>query len=206
MIVIVDYDIGNLASVKKAFDALQIKSIISSDENDIRNADAIVLPGVGAAGEGMKNLQERDLIRILVEESRKGKPLLGICLGMQLLFDWSAEGNTPCLGLLKGKVKRFTGNIKIPQIGWNAVETDIDNTLFSNIKNNSYFYFVNSYYCDPSDKKVVAGKTQYGKTFPSIIVKDNIVGVQFHPEKSGKDGSQLLRNIMELFSERKKIC
>lgn len=206
MIVIVDYDIGNLASVKRAFDTLQIKSIISSSENDIRSADVVVLPGVGAAGEGMKNLQKRDLIRVLVEESKNGKPLLGICLGMQLLFDWSAEGNIPCLGLLKGKVKRFTGNIKIPQIGWNAVETDTNSKLFNNIENNSYFYFVNSYYCNPSDKKVIAGKTQYGKTFSSIIVKENIVGVQFHPEKSGKDGSQLLQNIIESFSERKKLC
>ncbi len=196
MIVIIDYGVGNLASITNALNALGVENVISSDPLTLTKAQAIILPGVGAAGQGMKNLKKQGLDKIIIEEIKKGKPFLGICLGMQLLFEKSEEGNVKCLGIFKGVVKKFTKMRKIPQIGWNDVRI-MNNELriMQKIPNNSYFYFVNSYYCDPKDKTIVAGKTTYGETFASIVVKDNIVGVQFHPEKSGKIGFQLLKNF-----------
>lgn len=191
MIVIIDYGVGNLASVKNALDMLGVESQISDRPSAIKKADALILPGVGAAGQGMKNLKKSGLDKIIVSEIKKGKPFLGICLGMQLLFEKSEEGNVSCLGIFKGAVKRFKKMRKIPQIGWNEVKCK----AFQNIHNNSYFYFVNSYYCLPKDKDIIAGLTDYGEIFASIVAKKNVIGVQFHPEKSGKIGFQLLRNF-----------
>lgn len=195
MIVIIDYGIGNLASVKNALDKLGVESKISSDSLVIKNADALILPGVGAAGQGMMNLIKKGLDKVIVEEIKNGKPFLGICLGMQLLFEKSEEGNAKCLGILKGSVKKFKKMRKVPQIGWNKVDIEQRLDLFKGIDDKSYFYFVNSYYCLPKDKKIIAGLTNYGETFASIVMKNNIVGVQFHPEKSGKIGFQLLENF-----------
>lgn len=197
MIVIIDYGIGNLASVKNALDKLGVKNMISSDPRIIKKAKALILPGVGAAGQGMKNLKEKGLDKLIIEEIKKGKPFLGICLGMQLLFEKSEEGNVDCLGILKGEVKKFRKMKKVPQIGWNQVEIKQKSNIFNEVENSSYFYFVNSFYCLPKDKKVVAGVTSYGETFASIVVKDNLVGVQFHPEKSGPVGFQLLKNFVK---------
>ena len=197
MIVIIDYGVGNLASVKNALDKLGAESKISSDPLMIKKAKALILPGVGAAGQGMKNLKKLDLDKVIVEEIEKGKPFLGICLGMQLLFEKSEEGNVNCLGILKGQVKKFRTMRKIPQIGWNQVYIKNKSDLFKGVKNNSYFYFVNSFYCLPEEKQVIAGLTDYGETFASIVIKKNIIGVQFHPEKSGKVGFQLLENFVK---------
>ena len=195
MIVIIDYGVGNLASVKNALDKLGVKNRISSNLSVIKKANALILPGVGAAGQGMKNLRKLGLDKIIIEEVNKGKPFLGICLGMQLLFEKSEEGNVDCLGILKGEVKKFKKMRKVPQIGWNQVEIKQRFNLFKGIANESYFYFVNSFYCLPKDKDIVAGFTDYGETFASIVVEKNVVGVQFHPEKSGKIGFQLLKNF-----------
>lgn len=198
MIVIIDYGIGNLASIVNAFQKFKITTVISDNPSVIRKAEKLILPGVGAAGEGMRNIKDRKLDRVLVETITTGKPFLGICLGMQLLFEKSEEGDVGCLGILEGTVKKFKKERKIPQIGWNEVQYQKHrlNTkrLFARISNNSYFYFVNSYYCDPADRSIIAGETEYGERFASIIVKDNIIATQFHPEKSGKIGMQFLQN------------
>ena len=203
MIVVIDYGIGNTGSVVNALDKLGIKNQISSSPSVIKKANALILPGVGAAGQGMQNLRERKLDRAIIDHTDKGKPFLGICLGMQLLFEQSDEGNVACLGIFKGLVKKFQKERKIPQIGWNNVSLNTTNTesnkLFKGMPDNSYFYFVNSYYCSPKDKSIVVGESEYGEQFASVVAKENIVGVQFHPEKSGRVGFTLLTNFIESY-------
>lgn len=196
MIVIIDYGVGNLASVKNALDKLGVKSVISDDPKIIKKAKALILPGVGAAGQGMKNLKEKGLDKTIIDEINKSKPFLGICLGMQLLFESSEEGNVKCLGILKGFVKKFKIEKKIPQIGWNQVKAVKQTQLLKGISDD-YFYYVNSYYCLPEDKEVIAGLTTYGEEFAGVVTRDNIFGVQFHPERSGKAGFQLLENFIK---------
>lgn len=202
MIAIIDYGIGNLASITNALNRLKIASNITNDPAEIRKADGLILPGVGAAGEGMKNLKKKRFDQLIVEEINRGKAFLGICLGMQLLFEKSEEGNVNCLGILEGTVKKFTKERKVPQIGWNEVKIrnpkpEIRN-LFQRIPDKRYFYFVNSYYCVPKKKSMIVGETEYGEKFASIIVSDNILATQFHPEKSGKAGMQFLQNWRNL--------
>lgn len=199
MLAIIDYGVGNLASVKNALDKLGVESEISNNPSVIKKAQALILPGVGAAGQGMKNLKEKGLDKILIDEIKQGKPFLGICLGMQLLFEKSEEGSVKCLGVLKGSVKKFKKMRKIPQIGWNQVDIKQRLKLFRNVSDKSYFYFVNSFYCLPKDQGVIVGLTDYGETFASIVERKNVVGVQFHPEKSGKVGLQLLSNFMDYY-------
>ena len=195
MIAIINYGLGNLASVKNTLDRLKIPAIITSDVIQIQKAKAIILPGVGSAKQGMENLRKRKLDKILVSEIKKGKSFLGICLGMQLLFSESEEGNVNCLNVIEGKVKQFNNkNLKVPQIGWNFVEQKTENLLFKNIPKNNSFYFVNSYYCLPLDKSIVVGESEYEVNFCSVLVKDNIVATQFHPEKSGQVGQQFIKN------------
>lgn len=202
MIVIIDYGLGNLGSVKNTLNKLGVDSMISKSIDDIKKADALILPGVGSAKQGMKNLKERGLDKILINEIKKGKPFLGICLGMQLLFSSSEEGNTECLNVVDGKVKKFSTNLKVPQIGWNQMKYQRSNIkvqkLFKKIPNKSSFYFVNSYYCQPDDKSIVVGETEYGVNFCSILIKKNIVATQFHPEKSGQIGQQFIKNWIKL--------
>ncbi|OGE64547.1 imidazole glycerol phosphate synthase, glutamine amidotransferase subunit [Candidatus Daviesbacteria bacterium RIFCSPLOWO2_02_FULL_36_7] len=197
MIVIIDYGLGNLASITNALNKLGIKSSISGNPSVIKKAAALILPGVGAAGEGMKNLKKKGLDKIILQEITKGKPLLGICLGMQLLFEKSEEGNVSCLGIFKGKVKKFKKERKIPQIGWNNVLFANKQKLFQGIPDKSFFYFVNSFYCQPQDKSIIAGITEYGERFASIVIRNNVAGMQFHPEKSADSGLKLLKNFKE---------
>ena len=198
-IVIIDYGLGNLGSVKNALDKLGVDSMISKSRKDIEKADALILPGVGSAKQGMENLKARQLDKILINEIEKGKPFLGICLGMQLLFSESEEGNVKCLNVIEGKVKKFKSkDLKVPLIGWNTVEQKTENKLFKNIQKNSSFYFVNSYYCQPGDKSIVVGESEYGINFCSVLVKENIVVTQFHPEKSGQVGQQFIINWLNL--------
>lgn len=198
MIAIIDYKLGNVGSVVNALNYLGVENTVSNNPVVIKKADAIILPGVGAAGQGMENLKKKGLDKIVINEIKNGKPFLGICLGMQLLFEKSEEGNTKCLGIFKGTVKKFKKMRKIPQIGWNDVRImNKELRIMNGIKTNSYFYFVNSYYCDPKDKTIIAGTTTYGETFASVVAKDNIVGVQFHPEKSGDIGFKLLENFIK---------
>ena len=198
MITIIDYGLGNLASVANALEKLGVSFEITSDANEIKNASALILPGVGAAGQGMTNLKNRNLDKIIVDEVKNGKPILGICLGMQLLFSRSEEDSVDCLNLVEGTVKKLKGDLKVPEMGWNQVEKKSDSRLLKGIKDNSYFYFVNSYFCEPKSSDVIKGITKYGDDFCSILENKNIFGVQFHPEKSGDDGLQLLKNFIDI--------
>lgn len=198
MITIIDYGLGNLTSVANALKKLSIPYQISNKSEDISAASALILPGVGAASEGMKNLKAKGLDKLIVAQVMAGKPLLGICLGMQLLFTKSEEGNVGCLNLIKGEVKKFQTKLKVPQIGWNQVKINSKSRLFRGIKDNSYFYFVHSYCCEPTDKNIITGMTEYEQTFCSVLESSNIYGVQFHPEKSGEIGLKLLQNFNKI--------
>lgn len=192
MIGIIDYGMGNLGSVKKAFDYLSVKSFVSSDKEQLAKADKIVLPGVGAFEDAMKNLNKYNLTKMIINEINSNKPFLGICLGLQLLFDYSEEGNNPSgLGIFKGGVKKFDKsiNLKIPHMGWNDIKSK-DCTLLTSF-DNQYFYFVHSYYVKPIDD-LNCSFTTYGEDFVSAIESNNILATQFHPEKSGKAGLALL--------------
>jgi glutamine amidotransferase len=200
MIAIIDYGLGNLGSVKNALDKLGVCSMICTSSSGIQKADGFILPGVGAAGEGIKNLRDRKLDVIIKQEIKKGKPILGICLGMQLLMTTSEEGNVDCLSSIEGQVKLFKSKLKIPQIGWNTVKAVKSSALFKNIPTNSYFYFVHSYFCVPAAELSIA-TTSYGEEFCSACQNKNIFGVQFHPEKSGTNGLQLLKNFIDISYE-----
>lgn len=200
MITIIDYGIGNLGSLGNMFDALLVPYAISGNPVDIFRATALLLPGVGSAGEGMRNLKNQKLDTVLKEKITKNTPFLGICLGMQLLFESSSEMNTLGLGILSGTVEKFMRAPKIPQIGWNEVmypRKKKSNILWKNIPEKSEFYFVNSYYCKPNDTSMITGQTEYGELFTSVISINSIVATQFHPEKSGAIGMQFIKNYLE---------
>jgi imidazole glycerol-phosphate synthase subunit HisH len=197
-LVVIDYGLGNLASVGNALKKLKVPFVVSSNPNDLSDAAAIILPGVGAAGAGMKGLRGRGTDKALIAAARKGTPILGICLGMQLLMSSSEEGNVQCLGLAPGKVKKFQTDLKVPQMGWNEVSATDDSRLLRGITTDSYFYFVHSYFCAPDDSGIATGTTDYNGQFCSVFEQDNISAVQFHPEKSGDAGLQVLRNFWEL--------
>lgn len=201
MIALIDYGMGNIKSVSKALETTGTDVKITQSPEDIRNAKAIVLPGVGAFRDCMKNLSKLELISVIKEQILKGKPYLGICLGMQILFTESEEfGLCKGLDIFKGKVVRFqlSQGYKIPHMGWNTVKFHKKSRLLEEIKDNSYFYFVHSYYVSPEDSKVVAGVTDYGVEFTSMIIHENIFATQFHPEKSQKIGLTLLRNFVKI--------
>lgn len=201
MIAIVDYRAGNLTSVQLAFQALGVSAQVTSEVDAILAADRVVFPGVGAAGSAMQNLEQLKLIPVLKEVAASGKPFLGICLGTQILFDSSEEdGGTPALGILPGGVPRFQPkNLwdKVPQIGWNQVKIVRPHPLLEGIADNSEFYFVHSYYPNPSDPTLALGTTDYADvTFASMVGRSNVVATQFHPEKSGRIGLRLLANFI----------
>lgn len=200
-VAIIDYGVGNLRSVEKAFAATDCEAIVSSDEKDLRAAERLVLPGVGAFGACMKALSERGFDRLVRERVEEGTPLLGVCVGMQLLFEESDEfGATPGLGLLPGRVRRFGDEFVVPHVGWNRIDQVCEHPMFDGVANGSFFYFVHSYYCEPVEKSVVAGETEYGIRYASVVAKANICGVQFHPEKSQDAGLRLLKNFARLNS------
>ena len=197
-IAIVDYQAGNLRSVQKALERFDVRAKITDDPGDIRSADAVVFPGQGASDPSMRHLKARDLVTPIVDFIGSGKPFLGICLGLQLLLERSDEGPEPCLGVLDGRVRRLPAGAKIPHMGWNRVQWHITHPVFDGIPDNTYFYFVHSYYSDPLDGGVVAGTTTYTTEFCSAVAWDNVVAVQFHPEKSGRIGLKLFGNFVGL--------
>ena len=197
-VAIIDYGVGNLRSVEKAFAATGCEASISSDEDYLRRAEKLVLPGVGAFAACMKALAERGLDRLVCERARGGTPLLGVCVGMQLLFEESEEfGATRGLGLLRGRVRKFEGDLVVPQVGWNRIHQQQPHALFEGIADGSFCYFVHSFYCEPQDEAVVAGETEYGRRYASVVADKNICGVQFHPEKSQDVGLRMLKNFVK---------
>ncbi len=195
MITIIDYEMGNLRSVEKSFEHLGFEASISRDPKKILEADKIVLPGVGAFKDCMENLNRFDLVEPIIQSIKSGKPFLGICLGMQLLFTESEEfGNHQGLNIIPGKVVRFPEkkDLKIPQIGWNQIRKKKEISLLKEIPDESYVYFVHSYYVIPEDSNVIATTTDYGIEFTSSIYKENIFATQFHPEKSQTVGLKIL--------------
>lgn len=199
MIAILDYGIGNLASVRKAFAKVGAEAKVTSSPDEIAGAEKVVLPGVGAFGKAAEHLAAHDLVEPLRQAISDGKPFLGICLGMQLLFEASEEApGVKGLGLLKGNVKRFEGVPKVPQIGWNEVRQAKSSPLFASIPESVFFYFVHSYYVVPRDSTSVMAFADYGGEYAAAVGRDNIWGVQFHPEKSQAWGLALLKNFAEL--------
>ncbi len=201
MIAIIDYDAGNIKSVEKALDYLNQRAVVTNDSRIIKSADRVILPGVGSFGDAMKKLNEYGLADTIHEVIDMGKPFLGICLGLQLLFESSEESaGVNGLGILPGKIIRFpqdTG-LKIPQIGWNSIEIKPDSRLFKGVPNQSYVYFVHSYYLKADDESIVAATTEYAAHVHASVEKDNVFACQFHPEKSSDVGLKILSNFANL--------
>ena len=195
-VAIIDYGVGNLRSVEKAFAATGCEAIISGDESVLREAERLVLPGVGAFAACMKALKEHGFDRLVKERVSAGTPLLGVCVGMQLLFDESEEfGSTRGLGLLRGSVRRFRGELVVPHIGWNRIHQTRTHELFEGVEEGSFCYFVHSFYCEPGDAQVVVGETDYGVRYASVVADGKVCGMQFQPEKSQDVGLRMLKNF-----------
>ncbi len=191
-IVIIDYGAGNIQSIKFAIKRLGFEAVLSSDAEEIRNADKVIFPGVGEAGSAMKMLRVTGLDGIIPTLKQ---PVLGICLGMQLMCNHSEEGDTTGLGIFNADVKRFENNVKVPQIGWNQI-TNLESGLFKNVNDGEYVYLVHSYYVPECEDEVA--RTEYGVNYSTALHRDNFYGVQFHPEKSSKTGEQILKNFLKL--------
>ena len=201
MISIVDYGMGNLRSVQKAFEKLGFPAAICTRAAEIAGAEKLVLPGVGAFRDAIDELRRQDLVEPIREHIAAGKPFLGICLGLQLLFDVSYEdGEWPGLGILPGEVVRFRDQpgLKIPHMGWNSLDIVRRPPILDGIPDEAYFYFVHSYHVVPQDEAVIAARTEHGASFVSVVARDNLFATQFHPEKSQRVGLRLLKNFAEL--------
>jgi imidazole glycerol-phosphate synthase subunit HisH len=198
-IAIVDYGAGNLGSVVNALEVLGYRPVITGSPADVLKADSVFFPGDGAAGATMESLKKSglaDAIKLLVEKRR---PLFAICVGLQVLLSGTEEGGEHgCLDIVPGRVKKLPEGLKIPHMGWNQVKKEFSHPFFTDIPDNTNFYFVHSYYADPSDKSVVAGSTDYGVRFCSVLIKDNLFATQFHPEKSGELGLKMYSNFLKI--------
>lgn len=196
MIVVIDYGSSNLLSVAKAFNYLGVPVKISSSPDEVIKAKGVVLPGVGSFGDCSRSLEEKGLKQALTEYLASGQPYLGICLGMQILFESSVEEEgARGLGVIKGAVQKLPPTVKIPHIGWNELKILREHPFLKEISQNSYFYFDHSFYCHPENPSDIVGTTDYGIEFPSVIGRNNLLGVQFHPEKSSTAGLQILKNF-----------
>ncbi|HLF76524.1 MAG TPA: imidazole glycerol phosphate synthase subunit HisH [Dehalococcoidia bacterium] len=197
---IVDYGAGNLRSVARAVAHHGFEPLVTCEPQALASAEAVILPGVGAAADTMRNLQEGGLVGPLRDYIASGKPFLGVCMGQQALLTVSEEGGEhPCLDVIPGRVRRFPrSELKVPHMGWNQVRQRVAHPVFEGIEDGAFFYFVHSYYPDPTDRDVVIGETDYGVTFASVLARGNVVATQFHPEKSGKDGLRFYGNFLSL--------
>jgi glutamine amidotransferase len=197
-LVIIDYQAGNLTSVVRSFKALGVEGRVTQDPAQVAAASRVVFPGVGAAGKAMATLQELGLDRALKKSFRKGTPILGICLGAQIILESSEENDTPCLGLLPGHTRALPhkSGLKIPHMGWNRVRFLRPHPVFQGLPEEAEYYFVHSYYPDPAEKAMVLGVTEHGVEFPSALGWRNLVATQFHPEKSGRFGLKILENFL----------
>ena len=202
-VIVLDYGAGNLRSVARAVEHAGFVADVSSDPRALDAAAAVVMPGVGAAADTMRNLQEHGFVEPLREYIAAGRPFFGVCMGYQALLDVSEEGGEHrCLGVVHGRVRKLPSTngggtaLKIPHMGWNRVAQTREHPLFAGVPDGSYFYFVHSYYPDPEDQSLVIGRTDYGVTFASAIARDRLAATQFHPEKSGAAGLQLYKNFL----------
>jgi imidazole glycerol-phosphate synthase subunit HisH len=199
MIAILDYGAGNLRSVAKALKTVGTAPILTDDPRVVAEAEGLVVPGQGSAVDAMRNLERLGLVEPLKRYVASGRPFLGVCLGEQIIFESSEEGSgVTCLGLIPGTVRRLPGGQKVPQIGWNTVRVRIPHPLLDGVPDESYFYFVHSYYVDPADPADVVGETDYGVTFASVVGRANVFATQFHPEKSAGIGLRIYRNFARL--------
>ena len=195
-VAIIDYGAGNLRSVQKAFERLGHCARITADPGVVVSAPAVVFPGQGASPQAMAALQSTGMDEAIRQAIRDGTPFFGVCLGLQLLMDWSEEGSTPCLGVVAGQVKRLPAGLKVPHMGWNSVQLNVDHPVFEGVPSESYFYFVHSYYAEPEAAEAIVGTTSYGVEFCSVAAQGNLVATQFHPEKSGPLGLRLYDNFV----------
>ena len=206
MIGIIDYDAGNIRSVEKALSYLGEKTVVSRDPDILKSADKVILPGVGSFGQAMENLHRYELVPVIRDMIEDGKPFLGICLGLQLLFESSEESpGAEGLGILKGKILKIPSSpgLKIPHMGWNSLQLQNNGRLFRNIPQDTYVYFVHSYYLQAQEPEIVKAVTGYGTEIHASVEKDNVFACQFHPEKSGKYGLEILKNFAELGREER---
>jgi glutamine amidotransferase len=199
-VVIVDYGAGNLRSVARAVARASFEPLVSSRPDDVAAAGVLIVPGVGAAADTMRNLRERGLVEPIRQYIAAGRPFLGVCMGLQALLTVSEEGGEhECLGVIPGRVRRLPEGLKVPHMGWNRVRQRQPHPVFDGIPDGAYFYFVHSYYPDPDDGSVVVGETDYGVTFASVVAADSLVATQFHPEKSGEAGLRFYENFLTRF-------
>jgi glutamine amidotransferase len=199
VIAIIDYGAGNLRSVTNALVKLGYQPKVTREPEDVVNAAAVIFPGVGAAADAMQSLKDSGLDEAIQEVIREGQPLFAVCVGMQVLLSSTEEGGwNECLGIIPGTVKRLPAGLKVPQIGWNQVKQLVRHPIFDDIPDESNFYFVHSYYAEPEDNTVIAGTTEYGVTLCSVLIKDNLVATQFHPEKSGTIGLKMYDNFLKM--------
>lgn len=196
---IVDYGVGNIYSLQRAFERIGVDTVLSRDARVLESCSGIVLPGVGAFSDACSNISASGLDEIVLRQADKGKLIMGICLGMQLLFDYSTEGGI-CkgLGLLKGWVDRISAGVKVPHMGWNTLRIIRECKALDGIGDGSYAYFVHSYYAKAGDSRDIYAVSSYGCDIPAVVMKGNIIGMQFHPEKSGETGLKILKNIKEM--------
>ena len=206
MIAIIDYGVGNLKSVEKAFEFIGSKAVVTSDGDVILKADGVVLPGVGAYADAMESLRKAGMVEVVEQVIAENKPFLGICLGMQLLFDYSEEGGDRVqgLGIFKGSIRQLPLDmgLKVPHMGWNRLAIQGEPMLFRNLTQSPYVYFVHSYYLTAEDRSLVTARTFYGIEFDVAVAKGKVFATQFHPEKSGEVGLEILRNFAGLVEER----
>jgi glutamine amidotransferase len=202
MIAIVDYEAGNLTSVARAVAHIGYRCAVTQNADEIQNADRIIFPGVGAAGAAMKSLRRLGLHHVLARSFAKGKPILGICLGTQIIMGFSEENQTPCLGLIPGSVRAFKNicdsngsRLKIPHMGWNSIQVRSAHPVLADLRDADEFYFVHGYYPDPVESRHALALTEYGLNFASVIGDRNLIATQFHPEKSGRPGLKILENF-----------
>jgi glutamine amidotransferase len=199
VIAVIDYGAGNLRSVINAVGELGYRPEVTSQPRDVLSARAVILPGVGAAADTMANLEKLGLVEPVRQFIAEGRPFLGVCIGLQILFNGTEEGGWhECLGVLPGSVRKLPLGLKIPHMGWNQVKQKVDHPVFVGIPDEANFYFVHSYYVQPDDSSLVAGETEYGVSICSVIARDNLVATQFHPEKSGELGLKFYDNFLKM--------
>ena len=196
ILTVIDYQAGNIRSVEKALEKSGASVKVSGKASDLEKSDAVVFPGQGSCDSSMVNLRNQGLDEVLVEWINSGKPFMGVCLGLQLLLEESDEGDEKGLGVLEGRVEKLPEGQKIPHMGWNSVRFTTDHPVFKGVSQNSYFYFVHSYIAVPKASSIIAGHTEYGRDFCSAVAFDNVVAVQFHPEKSGENGLNIYKNFV----------